>query len=87
MSNISIRVSAIHEHRIDQKKYKITSFTHTETFNRYIIYIQEILIRIHKHAPDEQAVYEKDTKMLKVLLDVNGQNNSNHLSSSQESWF
>ena len=35
-------------------KEKISSFTHTEIFNVYIIYIQVVLKRIHKHVPTNE---------------------------------
>ena len=48
-----------------------------ETFNTYIIYIQEILTRIHKHVPTDKIctlTYELGPKMGEVLLE-NGQYN------------
>ena len=63
-------------------KDTISLFTHTETFNVYIIYIQVVLKRIHKCVPkarnmrilfNEQAVCKRGTRLDNGLLDINGQ--------------
>ena len=58
---------------------KISSFKHIETFNTYLIYIQEVLTRIHKHVPmDKICTYhsmneqyiKRSSKQYKVLLEI-----------------
>ena len=62
---------------MNRRKDKISSFTQTEKFNRYIIHIQVVLKRIHKCVPAarnmhklfyEQAVCRRGTKMEKAYL-------------------